>query len=76
MNEGTVGSVFSKCCVSSEVSLDLIVAVTELILESLSSSETLADSFMVLHAAFVGALYRVLGIDFGKLKLLTPLNTF
>jgi hypothetical protein len=40
--------------------------VTELILESLDSSATLSDSFIILYAAFVGALYRVIGVEFGK----------
>jgi nucleolar MIF4G domain-containing protein 1 len=39
--------------------------ITNLLFNVLSSQQTLLDTFVILHAGFVAALYRVLGTDFG-----------
>jgi hypothetical protein len=38
---------------------------TTLLIESIAAHANLLDSHVALHAAFVSALYRIVGIEFG-----------
>ncbi len=40
--------------------------ITRLIINGISSHSILLDSYVVLHAAFVSALHKLVGIEFGK----------
>ena len=44
---------------------DMTAVVIELILSLFCTPSTLSSSFIILHAAFVAGLYKILGIDFG-----------
>lgn len=41
---------------------------TKLIIDGISAHSTLLDSYVVLHAAFVSALHKLVGIEFGGSK--------
>ncbi|KIO34363.1 hypothetical protein M407DRAFT_13520 [Tulasnella calospora MUT 4182] len=43
---------------------DVTATLTELIIASISSHSSLLDTFVVLHAALVASLHKVLGVDF------------
>lgn len=45
---------------------DVTTSLTTLILEMISSRSNLLDSFVILYATFVGALHRIIGIEFGE----------
>ena len=45
----------------------MTTALTSLILQMISSRSNLLDSFVVLYATLVGALHRIIGLEFGKL---------
>lgn len=47
------------------VSLDVTSTLTTLIIDGISSHSSLLDSYVVLYAAFVGSLHKVVGIEFG-----------
>ena len=40
-------------------------ALTSLLLTILTATQSLLDTFVILHAGFVAALYRLIGLDFG-----------
>ncbi|KAG8717096.1 suppressor of glycerol defect [Ceratobasidium sp. 395] len=43
---------------------DVTQALTKILLDSVSSSANLLDTFVILHAAFVAALHKIVGIEF------------
>lgn len=43
---------------------DVTATLTSLIINSISNHSTLLDSFVVVYAAFVSSLYKIIGIDF------------
>ena len=45
--------------------LDVTETLTKLITEGISSHSMLLDQYVVLHAAFVSALHKLIGIEFG-----------
>lgn len=51
--------------------VDVTSTLTKLIIDAISSHSTLLDSYVVLHAAFVSALQKLVGIEFGA--LISPL---
>lgn len=57
------------CMVQSRATLkvDVTTALTSLVLQMISSKSNLLDSFVVLYATLVGALHRIIGLEFGKL---------
>lgn len=59
--------VFALGLMSSFFLTDVTSSLTELILTSISQKSNLLDSFVILYAVVVGSLYRLIGIDFGKL---------
>ena len=44
---------------------DVTSTLTTLIIDSISSHSTLLDSYVVLYAAFVSSLHKIIGIEFG-----------
>jgi nucleolar MIF4G domain-containing protein 1 len=51
-------------------------ALTSLLLIILTAPQTLLDTFVILHAGFVGALYRLIGIDFAAHLVQTIVEQF
>jgi nucleolar MIF4G domain-containing protein 1 len=51
-------------------------ALTTLLLTILSAQQTLLDTFVILHAGFVAALYRLIGTDFGAHLIQTLVERF
>jgi nucleolar MIF4G domain-containing protein 1 len=49
---------------------------TTLLLTSLSAQQSLLDTFVILHAGFVAALYRLIGVDFGASLVQTLVERF
>jgi nucleolar MIF4G domain-containing protein 1 len=49
---------------------------TTLLLTILSAQQTLLDTFVILHAGFVAALYRLIGTDFGAHLIQTLVERF
>lgn len=49
-----------------EYSSDVTETITKLIVDGISSHSMLLDQYVVLHAAFVSALHKLTGIEFGK----------
>lgn len=55
-------------------SVDVTATISELILTSISQKSNLLDSFVITYATIVASLYRLIGIEFGKKRSLTPLQ--
>ncbi|EUC56072.1 suppressor of glycerol defect protein, putative, partial [Rhizoctonia solani AG-3 Rhs1AP] len=60
--EGIVGEV--EALYRSHPRNDVTRALTSIILDSVSSSANLLDTFVILHAAFVAAIHKIIGIEF------------
>lgn len=45
--------------------IDVTTTITDLVLQMISDKSNLLDSFVSLYATFVGALHRIIGIEFG-----------
>ncbi|KAG9084328.1 suppressor of glycerol defect [Ceratobasidium sp. UAMH 11750] len=43
---------------------DVTQALTNILLDSISSSANLLDTFVILHAAFIAAMHKIIGIEF------------
>lgn len=48
-----------------ELMIDVTTTITDLVLLAISSKANLLDSFVSLYAIFVGALHRIIGVEFG-----------
>lgn len=46
--------------------LDVTSTLTTLIIDGISSHSSLLDSYVVLYAAFVSSLHKIVGVEFGK----------
>jgi nucleolar MIF4G domain-containing protein 1 len=46
--------------------LDVTSAITSFVIESISAHSTLLDSYVILHAALVSSLHRIVGVEFGR----------
>jgi len=51
-------------------------SLTFLLLTILSTQQSLLDTFVILHAGFVAALYRLMGVDFGAHLVQTLVERF
>ena len=49
--------------------LDVTSTLTTLIIDGISSHSSLLDSYVVLYAAFVSSLHKIVGVEFGKESL-------
>lgn len=47
--------------------VDVTLALTRLIINGITNHSSLLDSFVVLHAALVCSLHRLIGVEFGTL---------
>jgi len=45
--------------------IDVTTTLTSLILDTITSHSTLLDTFVILYAAFVSSLHKIIGIEFG-----------
>ena len=45
---------------------DVTSILTKLIVDGIASHSSLLDSYVVLHAAFVSSLHKIIGLEFGK----------
>jgi nucleolar MIF4G domain-containing protein 1 len=55
---------------------DVSSILTDILLNLLSAQHTLLDTFVILHAGFVAALYRIIGLDFGAYLVQTLVERF
>jgi|SRR5271163_3068365 len=55
---------------------NVTATITDLLLTILSAKESLLDTFAILHAGFVAALYRIVGIDFAAQVVQTLVEQF
>lgn len=55
--------------VNIQLTTDVTTTITDLVLQAISSKANLLDSFVSLYAVFVGALHRIIGVEFGESKL-------
>jgi nucleolar MIF4G domain-containing protein 1 len=46
--------------------VDVTSTLTKLIIDGTASHSSLLDSFVVLHAAFVSSLHKIIGLEFGE----------
>lgn len=46
--------------------LDVTSTLSKLIVDGIASHSSLLDSYVVLHAAFVSSLHKIIGLEFGK----------
>jgi hypothetical protein len=51
--------------VAHELMKDVTTTITDLVLLAVSSKANLLDSFVSLYAVFIGALHRIIGVEFG-----------
>ena len=49
---------------------DVTSTLTTLIIDGISSHAMLLDSFVVLHAAFISSMHKLIGVEFGRLMCL------
>ncbi|KAI0281722.1 hypothetical protein BC826DRAFT_991693, partial [Russula brevipes] len=45
---------------------DVMVSITSFVIESISAHSMLLDSYVVLHAALLSSLHRIIGVEFGR----------
>lgn len=55
---------------------NVTTTISNLLLTILSAKESLLDTFAILHAGFVAALYRIVGIDFAAQVVQTLVEKF
>lgn len=46
--------------------LDVTSTITKLFIDSISSHSILLDSYVVLHAALISSLHKIVGVEFGE----------
>jgi len=57
------------CQCSAHLVLDVTSSITTLVIESISAHAALLDSYVVLHAALISSLHRIIGVEFGRCTL-------
>ncbi|CEL56261.1 Suppressor of glycerol defect protein 1 OS=Schizosaccharomyces pombe (strain 972 / ATCC 24843) GN=sgd1 PE=3 SV=1 [Rhizoctonia solani AG-1 IB] len=55
---------------------DVTRALTNIILDSVSSSANLLDTFVILHAAFVAAIHKIIGIEFAAFFIENTVSSY
>ena len=55
---------------------NVTTTLTDLLLTVLCAHQSLLDTFVILHAGFVAAVYRLIGVDFGAHLLQTLIERF
>ncbi len=63
-----VSSLPNQLCYDTELRsrLDVTSAITTLIIDGIASHSMLLDSYVVLHAAFIASLHKIIGVEFGQ----------
>jgi nucleolar MIF4G domain-containing protein 1 len=46
--------------------LDVTASITSFVIESISAHSALLDSYVILHAALISSLHRLVGVEFGR----------
>ncbi|KAG8932577.1 suppressor of glycerol defect [Tulasnella sp. 417] len=69
LSEQNIGSILDEV-------EDVTTTLTELIIASISSHSSLLDTFVVLHAALVASLHKVLGVDFAAFFVQTLVEEY
>ena len=46
--------------------LDVTASITSFVVESISAHSALLDSYVILHAALISSLHRLVGVEFGR----------
>lgn len=59
------GITYPELCFNHSFHLDVTTTLTTLVIAGISDHSSLLDSYVVLYAAFVGALHKLIGIEFG-----------
>lgn len=54
---------------SAHLPLDVTASFTSFVIGSISAHSTLLDSYVILHAALISSLYRLVGVEFGRYSL-------
>ncbi|KAH7335592.1 armadillo-type protein [Rhizoctonia solani] len=72
--EGIVGEV--EALYRSNPRNDVTQALTTIILDSVSSSANLLDTFVILHAAFVAAIHKIIGIEFAAFFIENTVSSY
>ncbi|CAE6450582.1 unnamed protein product [Rhizoctonia solani] len=72
--EGIVGEV--EALYRSNPRNDVTQALTNVILDSVSSSANLLDTFVILHAAFVAAIHKIVGIEFAAFFIENTVSSY
>ncbi|CAE6518664.1 unnamed protein product [Rhizoctonia solani] len=72
--EGIVGEV--EALYRSNPRNDITQALTNVILDSVSSSANLLDTFVILHAAFVAAIHKIVGIEFAAFFIENTVSSY
>jgi len=49
--------------------LDMTISITSFVTESITAHSALVDSYVILHAALITRLHRVVGVEFGRSAL-------
>ena len=55
-----------KATQAEQIFLDVTSTLTTLIIDGISSHSSLLDSYVVLYAAFVSSLHKIVDVEFGK----------
>ncbi|CAE6408546.1 unnamed protein product [Rhizoctonia solani] len=72
--EGIIGEV--EALYRSNPRNDVTQALTNIILDSVSSSANLLDTFVILHAAFVAAIHKIIGIEFAAFFIENTVSSY
>ncbi|ODQ56386.1 ARM repeat-containing protein [Saitoella complicata NRRL Y-17804] len=78
LSEANMGSIINEfqALYTAHPRHDVNQSITDLILAIITSRDTLLDTFVILHAGFIAALYRVQGIEFGAFFVQTLVEMY
>lgn len=58
----------------ADLNVDVTSSITDLVIEGISSHSILLDSYVVLHAALISTLHKLIGVEFGRAIRSVPLS--
>ncbi|BFZ59229.1 suppressor of glycerol defect [Saitoella coloradoensis] len=78
LSEANMGSIINEfqALYTAHPRHDVNQSITDLVLAIITSRDTLLDTFVILHAGFIAALYRVQGIEFGAFFVQTLVEMY
>ena len=59
---------------SSVIYTDVTSTLTDIIIEGICTQSLLLDSFITIHAGVIACLYKIIGVEIGKLHVLATRN--